>query len=192
MEVITIEQLRAELSEYKDPDAEIDRMRKNHDLFCICDDLYTRDKSMIKDAVSNLICEPSYVSFEDALSRYDLIPEYVPVCSAATYGKRKSIRYKNDLGYYNFTNIPKEAFPYGVEVYEYGGFSWKMATPEKAICDLLYTRNPLKDADDVKGFLIEGMRIEEEDFKDLDKEKMYLLAGFYDHINMKMLREALS
>lgn len=142
--------------------------------------------------LSNLICEPSYVSFEDALSRYDLIPEYVPVCSAATYGKRKSIRYKNDLGYYNFTNIPKEAFPYGVEVYEYGGFSWKMATPEKAICDLLYTRNPLKDADDVKGFLIEGMRIEEEDFKDLDKEKMYLLAGFYDHINMKMLREALS
>lgn len=193
MDIISIEQLKSELSSYKNPDDEINRMRKNKELFRICDGIYTKDRHMIPDVALSFICTPSYVSFEDALSRYDLIPEYVPVCAAATYGKPDGITiYKNDFGYYDFQNIPEKAFPYGIERYEYGGYYWNMAVPEKAICDILYIRKPLKDTDDVIGFLIEGMRIDEDDFNGLDKEKMKFFAGLYDRRNLKLLKEALS
>lgn len=192
MDIITTEQLRSELGSYKNPDAKINRMRKHKELFKICRGLYTIDRHMIKEAVSGLVCGPSYVSFEDALAMYDLIPEYVVECSAATFGKQRNTLRKNDFGYYSFTNIPKKAFPYGVELYEYGGYCWDMAVPEKAICDILYTREPLKDADDVIGFLVEGMRIDEDDFNGLDKEKMKFFAGLYDRRNLKLLKEALS
>lgn len=192
MEILTVERLRKELKEYKNPDTKIGRMRRDRELFRIRRGLYTRDRSMVKEAVCGLVCGPSYVSFEDALSRYDLIPEYVAECSAATFGKQRNTTYKNDLGYYSFTNIPKKAFPYGVELYKSGNFCWNMAEPEKAICDLLYTRKPLKNTDDLKGFLFEGMRIEEDDFYDLDKGKMMFLAGLYDHRNLSLLKEMLS
>lgn len=192
MDILSVEQLRNSLSRYKNPDAKIDRMRRDKELFRIRRGIYTRDCGMIKEAVSSLVCGPSYVSFEDALSRYGLIPEYVAECSCAMFGKQRNTIYKNDFGYYSFTNIPKKAFPYGVELYEYGGYCWNMAVPEKAICDLLYTRRQLKNADDLKGFLFESMRIEEDDFDSLDKGKMAFLAGLYDHRNLKLLKEAVS
>ncbi|MBE5847432.1 MAG: hypothetical protein E7300_07085 [Lachnospiraceae bacterium] len=192
MEIVSIEKLRTEISEYGNPDTKIGRMRRDGYLYRIRRGLYIRDKNVLKEAVSGLVCGPSYVSFEDALSRHGLIPERVTECSCATFGKQRNTVYKNDLGYYSFTNIPLKAFPYGVELYKYGRFSWNMATPEKAVCDLLYTRKPLKNTQDLLGFLFEGMRIEEEDFRELDAEKMRFFAGLYDYRNLKLLGEALS
>lgn len=191
MNILSIEQLRNELKEYSNPDTKISRMRKNKELFRIRRGIYTKEKNLIKEAVSGLVCGPSYVSFEDALSRYGLIPEYVAECSAATFGKQRNIIYKNDLGYYSFTNIPRKAFPYGVELYKSGKYCWNMAVPEKAVCDLLYTRKPLKDADDLRGFLFDGMRIEEDDFYALDNEKMFFFASHYNYSNLKLLQEIL-
>ena len=67
-----------------------------------------------------------------------------------------------------------------------------MASPEKAICDLLYTRKPLKDANDVLGFLFDGMRIEEDVFYSLDMEKIRFLSELYGYSNLKLLKEAVS
>ena len=191
MEILSIERLRKELSCYGNPDTKIGRMRKNGDLHRIRRGLYIRDKGVLKEAVSGMVCGPSYVSFEDALSRYDLIPERVSECSCATFGKQRNIHYKNDLGYYSFTNIPMKAFPYGVVLYKYGNYCWNMASPEKAICDLLYTKKPLKNPDDVLGFLFEGMRIEEDDFYSLDMEKICFLSELYCYRNLYLLKEAI-
>ena len=192
MEILSIEQLRKELPKYGNPDTKIGRMRENGELYRIRRGLYVRDKRILKEAVSGLVCGPSYVSFEDALSRYDLIPERVNECSCATFAKQRNTHYKNDLGYYSFTNIPLRAFPYGVVLYKTPNYCCNMASPEKAICDLLYTRKPLKDANDVLGFLFDGMRIEEDDFYSLDMEKIRFLSELYGYSNLKLLKEAVS
>ncbi len=67
-----------------------------------------------------------------------------------------------------------------------------MASPENAICDLLYTKKPLKNPDDVLGFLFEGMRIEEDDFYSLDMEKICFLSELYKYSNLFYLKEAIS
>lgn len=192
MEIISVDKLRKELVKYKNPDTKIGRMRENGELYRIRRGFYVRDKRILKESVSGLVCGPSYVSFEAALSRYDLIPERVSECTCATFGKQRNTHYKNDLGYYSFTNIPIRAFPYGVVLYKQGNYCWNMASPEKAICDLLYTRKPLKDPKDVLGFLFEGMRIDEEGFYSLDMEKICFLSELYGYSNLKLLKEAVS
>ena len=193
MEFVTTEQLRKKFGNYRNPDTKIERACKNGEFYRIKRGLYGygNGKGVYKEAVSSMIYGPSYVSFEDALSRYGLIPEKVTECSCATLRKQRSMVFKNGLGYYSFTNIPAKAFPYGVVLYEKEGYQWNMATPEKAVCDLLYTRKTLDGPEDVLRFLIDGMRIEEEDFFGLDIEKMSFFAGLYNNRNLKMLKEVL-
>ena len=190
MEVVNINELRSNLSAYGNPDAKIRNLRKENKLFRVKRGHYIYNR-VCKEAVSNIICKLSYVSFEDALSKYDLIPEQVFECSCATCGKKDVMLYKNDLGYYSFINIPKLAYPYGIVKYHMGQNSWDMASPEKAICDLLYTRKPLHDKYDLLGFLFEGMRIDESDFNNLNKKDILFFAEKYNTTNLKLLQEVL-
>jgi len=69
--------------------------------------------------LSSVIYGPSYVSFEYTLSYHGLIRERVYLFKNATFNKRRSKVFKTMFGKFSYRDIPKEAYPYGVNTIMY-------------------------------------------------------------------------
>jgi hypothetical protein len=90
--------------------------------------------------IANHIYGPSYVSMHTALRHYGLIPETVYAIQSMTTGIAKS--YTNELGSFIYTRVSTPYYKIGVNIEENSGSSFMIASPEKALCDLMvYTPN---------------------------------------------------
>ncbi|MDD4013239.1 MAG: hypothetical protein PHW14_03505 [Candidatus Omnitrophica bacterium] len=127
------------------------------------------EKSLFE--IANRIYSPSYVSFETALSYHGLIPESVyGITSAST---RKTSRFDTEIGAFIYRTIRPKLY-FGFEYVGNGSRYLKMASPEKAILDLLYIKTGIKDAE-----AFESLRLNRERFLETaDRKKMngYLSA----------------
>ena len=86
--------------------------------------------------VANMMKRASYVSLQSALAYYDLIPEYVPYVTSVTTGRPETI--SSSIGNYIFKHV-KTTWFHGYKKIESGeGQSAFVASPEKALLDLLY------------------------------------------------------
>jgi len=86
--------------------------------------------------VANRMVWGSYVSLQSALAHYGLIPEYVPVVTSVTTGRPR--RWNTPLGVFEFRHIKSELLC-GCRLLDVGaGQSAFIATPEKALLDLVY------------------------------------------------------
>ncbi|MEA3376532.1 MAG: hypothetical protein U9R72_10115 [Chloroflexota bacterium] len=86
--------------------------------------------------VANRMVKPSYVSLQSALAHYGLIPEYVPVTTSATSARPG--RWDTPLGTYTFRRIKTELFhDYRLVEVSTGQHAF-VASPEKALLDLVY------------------------------------------------------
>lgn len=86
-------------------------------------------------AIANRLYEPSYLSFEFALSYYHLIPEAAYVITSAT---TRPTRVMTSLGKtFAYHRLKKSVFT-GYEPVKVGADTVLMATPEKALIDTLY------------------------------------------------------
>ncbi len=91
--------------------------------------------------IANKIYSPSYVSFEMALSYYDLIPESVyGITSAST---RRTYNFKTSIAEFNYRTI-KPQLHFGYEIIRYNDKPFKIASLEKAILDFFYINTHLK------------------------------------------------
>ena len=54
--------------------------------------------------------------------------------------------------------------------------SYKIASKEKAICDLLYSKYPVRSISDLKTLLFEDLRIDEDEFQTLNF-KLYIFKS---------------
>lgn len=86
--------------------------------------------------LANRIRKASYVSMQSALSHYSMIPEYVPVVTSVTTGRPEEV--KTGLGTYAFRHVRKPLFGGFLSVTVAPGQSAFLATPEKALLDLIY------------------------------------------------------
>ena len=86
--------------------------------------------------LANRIRKASYVSLQSALSHYNMIPEYVPVVTSVTTGRPEEVR--TELGTYVFRHVRKQLFGGFLSVMVAPGQSAFLATPEKALLDLIY------------------------------------------------------
>jgi predicted transcriptional regulator of viral defense system len=86
--------------------------------------------------LANRIRKASYVSLQSALSHYNMIPEYVPVVTSVTTGRPEEVR--TELGTYAFRHVRKPLFGGFLNVTVAPGQSAFLATPEKALLDLIY------------------------------------------------------
>ena len=85
---------------------------------------------------ANLIYRPSYISLHTALSFYGIIPESVVQITSVTSLKTES--FSNDFGEFSYKNF-KENLMFGYDLKPLENKSIiKIASPEKAILDLLY------------------------------------------------------
>ncbi|MDI6689726.1 MAG: hypothetical protein QMD66_01500 [Actinomycetota bacterium] len=84
---------------------------------------------------ANKLYQPSYVSFEYALSYYHLIPETVYTITSATTKPTREFEVLNKI--YRYYKIRKEAFT-GYEPRKIDDLTVFIAEPEKALVDYLY------------------------------------------------------
>jgi len=86
--------------------------------------------------VANSLKSPSYVSLQSALSRYGLIPEFVPVTTSITTTRPQLI--ETPLGRFEYRHVSKNLF-WGYQMLELTENQRAFAaSPEKALLDLVY------------------------------------------------------
>lgn len=189
--IVTYEILRNSLSQYKAPDIKIKRMSDNGEIIKLTKNLYVSELNTPGYLVANAIYSPSYLSFDYALAYYGMIPETVYTYTSATYNKKKKKQYTNALGTFTYRDVPPKAYPYGVNIIHEGNYSYVIATPEKALCDKLYTLKPMNNKKSMYDLLFNDLRIEENVFKTLDFETLSTLCDLYHSTNLKILKKVI-
>ncbi|MCD8195332.1 MAG: hypothetical protein LUD22_03460 [Coprobacillus sp.] len=167
-------------------------MKINHELkggklYKVTRGIYEDNPTTDSMYLAGVIYGPSYLSFDFALYFYDLIPEAVFTYTSATTQKRRSKVFSNHFGTFTYQDVPEAAFPYGVNLIEENGYSYMIATPEKALCDKLYTLKPVTSLKELKYVLFTDLRIEEEDFYKLNMEDLIFLCPLYKSKTLNFL-----
>lgn len=183
----TTKMLLNEYSNYAKPYDKIKRLVKSKELTPIVKGLYETNPTISGQYLAGAICGPSYLSFEFALSFYGIIPEAVYTFTSATFMKRKSKQYKTPFGYFTYQDIPKLAYPFGVKIITENGYTFQIATPEKALCDKLYSLSPVQNQEDLRMLLFDNLRIDENEFNKLNKEDIEILSEKYKSKNVTLL-----
>ena len=114
--------------------------------------------------IANYLKTGSYVSLQSALSHYDMIPEYVPVITNVTTGRPETVA--NEAGRFQFRHIHRRLFRGFESVRLASGQHAFLATPEKALLDLLYLTPESDDINLLKEFRLEPpSTLEPEEFR---------------------------
>jgi len=187
--IFTILNLKEKYKDYTDINGKIKRDIDNGFLFPLVRGIYETNSSIDGFLLASYIYGPSYLSFEYALSYHNLIPERVVVYTNATFNKRKSKSYQNHFGLYTYRDVPNAAFPFSVKAHEEDGYAYFIATPEKALCDLLYIRKPVTSIKELKMVLFEDLRINKDMFEQLSFDEILFLSNKYISNNMRYLRK---
>jgi hypothetical protein len=106
------------------------------------------------------------VSLESALAHHALIPEAVYGVTSATL--QRSREYDTPLGHFAYVRVPASDPTAGVEAVRLDRLSWAfVASPLRAIADLVSTRRRIAWRTDGLDFLTDSMRIDREDLRSL-------------------------
>ena len=142
--------------------AEVLRLKPG--LFCLAQDY--RKSHPHPFVVAAVLHSPSHISLESALSYHGLIPEAVQLVSSVT--PRRGRSFKTPLGHFSFQRVPANNSRAGVKTIRIDGNGWAfVATPLRAIADLVYLRKEVQWEPNELGFLTESMRIEEDDLREI-------------------------
>ncbi|MCD8201527.1 MAG: hypothetical protein LUD47_05630 [Clostridia bacterium] len=185
--IMLMSQLQKKYGSYSNWKGKIAREVACGNLTKVSHGIYETDQHTDGRYLAGYIFSPSYLSFDFALSEYDLIPEGVFCYSSATCNKRKTKTVRNAFGNFSYRDVPSAAYPKGLIPKDFGDYSYIIATPEKALCDKLYTMPPVRSVKDISDMLFEDLRVEEEDFWALDANDLLALAPLYGSNNLNCL-----
>lgn len=175
---------------YRKPRECILRIVKNKELIRLKNGFYLisdkiggdLNKIIPYEQVANLLYGPSYISLEWALSFYGMIPERVHTVTSMTLGRNKE--YHTPIGDFIYYTLPSHSYSIGITQKQtvdfIGGFL--IATPEKALADLVFKSCKKLNKEQLKEELLESKRIAPETFHQLDKD---LLAAINKAYNAK-------
>lgn len=172
------------LSDYKKPREAISRMVKNQELirlkkgvYLISEKIQHRESLIIPfEQIANFLYGPSYVSMEWALSFYGMIPERVHMVTSMTLGRDKE--YHTPIGDFSYLKVPGNYYSIGVTQKMSSDFlgGFFIATPEKALSDMVFKHCKQLNREELKEELIESKRIDPTCFRDLNKELLEEIA----------------
>lgn len=180
-------QIQSTLTGYLDSLHKIQRLLKEQRLFSLKRGLYETDPDCPGEVLAGVIYGPSYLSFEYALAAYGLIPERVYTYTSATLRKNRTRQYQNHFGTYLYRDVADTAFPHGLILKQYRERYYTMASPEKALCDLLSIRPAVSNYRMFCDMLFDDLRLDEEGLYALDAGLLAQLAGLYRKSNLRHL-----
>ncbi len=185
--ILTNDIIKNNLLEYSNKNTKICREVKNGNLIKIVNGLYETDSNINGYLLAGSIYGPSYLSFDFALSYYGLIPEKVTAFTSATCNKKKKKSYDNQFGTFLYRDVPVAVYPLGVNVIEEREYVYQIATPEKALCDKLYTLTPIKNMTELENVLFNDLRIDTDEFYKLNLQDIKEISNFYHSTNVNLL-----
>lgn len=185
--IIANDMAKNNLKDYSNKNNKISRDIRNGKLFKIITGLYETNPNTPGYLLASSIYGPSYISFEYALSFYGLIPERVTTVTCATCDKKKKKQYNTDFGVFTYRDVPVLAYPEEIILKVENNYSYQIASPEKALCDKLYTLTPLSNYSNLENMLFNDLRIDQEEFKKLNIKKIDKLSNLYHSTNVDLL-----
>lgn len=126
--------------------------------------------SLSTELIANHLYTPSYVSMSSALRYHGLIPEEVYLMQSMTL--KHSRNFNTPIGRYEYTHVSKDTFPIGLSNIRKAKHAFVIATPEKALCDLI-ANSPgvnLRYPKDAAVYLEEDIRMDMSDFMQMNPE----------------------
>lgn len=180
-----------ELKDYRAPENKLARMVKEGSCTPVIKGLYETEKETPGYLLAGSIFGPSYLSFDFALSRYGLIPEAVYTFTSATFEKKKAKKYVTPFGTFSYRDVPSSAYPFGIWLEKEDAYLYQIASPEKALCDKLYSISPVGNKKEMQSLLFEDLRIDEAEFAKLNVWDLMELCDLYHSTNLKMLKKLL-
>lgn len=136
-------------------------------------------KRLSNELIANHLYAPSYVSMSTALRYYGLIPEAVYVNQSMTVKHSRS--FQTHVGNYDYKCISREAFAVGVKTERVADYAFLIASPEKALCDLIANSSKvnLRYMKDVENYLVNDIRMDMEEFMKFDPRVLeeYIKVG---------------
>lgn len=132
--------LALEFPDILKPGQKLGRLERNGDIIRLKRGLYVCSEritgtTLSLELIANRLLTPSYVSMLTALRYYGLIPEAVYLIQSMT--TKESREYETPIGRFVFTHMKADVFNVGIRNIEESGYSFLIATPEKALCDLI-------------------------------------------------------
>lgn len=120
------------------------------------------------ELIANHLYAPSYISMSSALRYYGLIPEAVYTTQSMTVKHSRS--FDTPVGRFDYLFINREVFHIGVTSISKQRYTFLMATPEKALCDLIANSSlvNLRYLKDVEAYLADDIRMDIADFRNMD------------------------
>ena len=138
-------------------------LRLKPGLFCL-NKLY-RKNTVHPFTLASVLLAPSQISLETALWHHQLIPEAMMEMASTTQLRSRS--FLTPLGSYSYTTIPTRHPRAGVRITKMGGDEWAfIATPFRAIADIVYRRRSVSWKNDGKGFLCESLRVNYDELRE--------------------------
>ncbi len=183
----TTAMLLEELKEYASPANKLARLVAAGEYVQVVKGIYETDSTVPAHLLAGSIYGPSYISFDYALSYYGLIPETVYTVTCATFEKKKKKKYVTPFGNFTYRDVPAAAFPLGLNLVAEGDYYFRIAKPEKALCDKLYTLPPVANIDEMEELLLTDLRIDEGEMEKLNRKLIESYIDYYRSTNIKKL-----
>ena len=122
------------------------------------------------EMIANRLYGPSYVSMQTALRYYGLIPEAVYVTQSLTV--KHSRYFENAVGRFQYVSCPPVYFSIGLVQISEDVYNFVMASPEKALCDLIVNTPGLnfRYKKELREWLEEDIRFDMDAFSQMNPE----------------------
>jgi predicted transcriptional regulator of viral defense system len=134
-----------------------------------------RQTVISRQAIAAILCQPSYISLESALSHYQMIPERVDTVMSVS--PKKTRVFHNPLGTFHYRNL-QTSLNFGfLAKKDENGYPYFIAEPEKALLDYLYLN--LGGLDPKDGDILDrSIRLQNRSV--LNKNKLFSYARRFD------------
>ena len=142
---------------FADRRGKVARLLADGDLVALRRGLYASRRDLDPLGLAAAIYGPSYVSFETALAWHGRIPEAVREMMSATI--KRPACFENSLGRFRYLRVPLAAYPVGVTRNGEGELPFLIASPTKALCDLIARQPGFRSMAEV-GRWLDGMRFD--------------------------------
>lgn len=180
------------LKNYGNPRNKLGQLLRSGALIRLKKGIYVFSQALTKgsysyETLANLIYGPSYVSLEWALHYYGMIPERVEEITSVTLKRKQS--FSTPLGIFSYEHTHPEAYPTGITRIVHNDYQKALiATPEKAVCDLLMLRRgKITSQAELKEILYDDVRFEEDRMHQLDRSRLKAIVSAYPHSSTKHL-----
>ncbi len=147
---------------FKKPRDKIRGLIKDKDILRVKKGLYVLSKEYNKPynkfILANQIYGPSYITGQTALAFWNMIPERVELIISMTMKRKK--HFETPVGRFSYLYCPKKVFNIGIKLEDTGDQKKILiASPEKALCDIIATQTHISAKKELKEFL-ELMRLD--------------------------------